>query len=293
MTAEVFKKTLPIRVLTFDIEEWFHILDTNVSRNETYWNHYESRIHANMERILDLLDRHQQRATFFCLGWIARKYPEVVRAIDKKGFEIGSHSDMHQLVYELGPDGFKSDLEKSLGALQECIGKKTTLFRAPGFSIGKKTPWAFDILASCGIETDCSVFPAHHGHGGFKEYGHATPSIISVNGAEIKEFPINLFSLWGKAVIFSGGGYFRLLPYAVLSPLFQRSPYVMTYFHPRDFDASQPLIPGLPWRRRFKSYFGLKGALSKLDRLLGEFTFTDLQSASKNVDWHNAPIVKL
>lgn len=290
-TAKI--KTKPIRILTFDIEEWFHILDTTISRSETRWGNYESRIHANMERILDLLGRHNQRATFFCLGWIARKYPDIIRAIADKGFEIGSHSSLHQLVYELGPGAFKRDVADSVNALQECIGKKITLFRAPGFSIGKKTPWAFEILASCGMETDSSVFPAPHGHGGFKEYGHARPSIISVNGMTIKEFPINLFSLLGKNMVFSGGGYFRLLPYSLLLPLFKKSPYVMTYFHPRDFDASQPIIEGLPWRRRFKSYIGLKGAFSKLDRLLGDFTFTDLRGASENVDWQNAPVVHL
>jgi len=109
----------------------------------------------------------------------------------------------------------------------------------------------------------------------------------------IKEFPINLFSLLGKNMVFSGGGYFRLLPYSLLLPLFKKSPYVMTYFHPRDFDASQPIIEGLPWRRRFKSYIGLKGAFSKLDRLLGDFTFTDLRGASENIDWAGAPVVKL
>jgi len=135
-TAKI--KTKPIRILTFDIEEWFHILDTTISRSETCWGNYESRIHANMERILDLLGRHNQRATFFCLGWIARKYPDIIRAIADKGFEIGSHSSLHQLVYELGPDAFKRDVADSVNALQECIGKKITLFRAPGFSIGKK-----------------------------------------------------------------------------------------------------------------------------------------------------------
>ena len=282
-----------IRVLTFDIEEWFHLLDTDMTRTESRWGGYESRIHANMERLLGLLKRHNQPATFFCLGWIARRYPDIVRTIDKEGYETGSHSSLHQIVNELGPEGFRRDVTDSLRVLEDTVGKKITLFRAPGFSIGKKTPWAFEILAECGIEIDSSVFPAHHGHGGFKEYGQGGPSIISVNGTRIREFPINLFSLLGKNIVFSGGGYFRLLPYPLLRQLFKRSLYTMTYFHPRDFDAAQPVIPGLPLRRRFKSYYGLKTAFSKLERLLDEFTFMDVRTAAKMVDWGNVPVVRL
>jgi len=282
-----------MRILTFDIEEWFHILDTDVSRAGTCWDRYETRIHANVDRLLGLLDRHKQRASFFCLGWIARKYPEVIRKIDSAGYEIGSHTSMHQLVYELGPEGFKRDVAESIDVLEACIGKKITMFRAPGFSIGKKNLWAFECLASLGMEIDSSVFPAHHGHGGFKEYGHARPTIISVNGVAIKEFPINLFPILGRNIIFSGGGYFRLLPYPLLSRLFKKSPYVMTYFHPRDFDPEQPLIEGLSWRRRFKSYYGLKTAFSKLEKLLTDFSFTDLSTAAQSIDWGNVPIVNI
>ena len=282
-----------IRILTFDIEEWFHILDTNVSRSETSWDQFECRIRANVDRILNLLDKNKQRASFFCLGWVAQKYPEIIRKIDAAGYEIGSHTNMHQLAYELGPEGFKRDVAESLSEIEQCIGKKITIFRAPGFSIGKNNLWAFECLADLGIQIDSSVFPAPHGHGGFKEYGYAKPSIVSVHGVQIKEFPINLYSLFGKNIVFSGGGYFRLLPYPVLSRLFKQSPYVMTYFHPRDFDPGQPVLPSLPWKRRFKSYYGLKGAFSKLEKLLSDFTFTDISTAMRGIDWGNVPVVNV
>jgi polysaccharide deacetylase family protein (PEP-CTERM system associated) len=282
-----------MKILTFDIEEWFHILDTNATRTEDSWKSYESRIHANVDRILGALTKKKHRATFFCLGWIAEKHPDIIRQIDKAGFEIASHSSRHQLVYDLGPQGFKRDLLDSLHVLEDVVGKRIVTYRAPGFSVGSATPWAFDILAESGIEIDCSVFPAPHGHGGFKEYGCARPSIISINGKTLREFPINLYTLAGKSLIFSGGGYFRLLPYFVLKGLFKKADYCMTYFHPRDFDASQPLIKGLPLPRKFKSYYGLRNAFEKFSRLMDEFKFTDVRTAAESVDWKNAPVVQL
>ena len=282
-----------MKILTFDIEEWFHILDTDATRTEDTWSAYESRIQANTDRILGALSGRRRRATFFCLGWIAKKYPDIIRKIDKEGYEIASHSSLHQLVYDQGPKAFRNDVSDSLHAIEDVIGRKITMYRAPGFSVGSETPWAFDILAECGIEIDCSVFPARHGHGGFREFGHAQPAIISVNGKTLREFPINLFSLAGKSLIFSGGGYFRLLPYPVIAGLFRRADYCMTYFHPRDFDAQQPVIKGLSLRRKFKSYIGLKSAFAKLTKLLDDFEFTDVGTAAGTIEWEKAPVVHL
>jgi peptidoglycan-N-acetylglucosamine deacetylase len=283
-----------MNILTFDIEEWFHILDTGVSRDEAAWDSFESRIHENVDRILNVLaTRKDQRATFFCLGWIAKKYPDIIRKIHAEGYEIGSHTSTHQLVDELGHERFKTDVEDSMLRIEDIIGKKVTAFRAPGFSIGKNTPWAFECLTRLGIEFDCSVFPAAHGHGGFPEFGLAQPSIIKYQGIALKEFPINLFSVLGKNLVFSGGGYFRLVPYSLLSMLFKRSSYTMAYFHPRDFDASQKVIDGLSLARKFKSYYGLKAAFPKFERLLDEFTFTDVSGAAAGIDWNKVPVVKL
>lgn len=282
-----------MKILTFDIEEWFHLLDTNSSRNAEGWNSMESRIHKNVDRILKALQGSNHKATFFCLGWVAKKHPDIIKKIDAMGFEIGSHSSLHQLVFEQGEKAFRQDLVRSIYSLEDILGKKVTVFRAPGFSIGSANPWAFEVLSESGIEIDCSVFPAQHGHGGFKEFGQAKPSIVSVNGKTIKEFPINLFSRYGKKFIFSGGGYFRLLPYPVLLALFKRSEYCMSYFHPRDFDAMQPMLPDLPLRRKFKSYYGLSSAFSKLEKLMKEFEFIDVSSAAMKVDWTKAPVVTL
>jgi peptidoglycan-N-acetylglucosamine deacetylase len=282
-----------MKILTFDIEEWFHILDTDATRTEDTWAGYGSRIHPNVDRILDALSGGRHRATFFCLGWIAKKHPDIIRKIDKEGYEIASHSSLHQLVYEQGPKVFRRDVEDSVRMIQDVTGKKVSIYRAPGFSVGSATPWAFEILAECGIKIDCSVFPARHGHGGFREFGHARPALISVNGKSLMEFPINLYFLAGKSVIFSGGGYFRLLPYPLVAGLFKRSDYCMTYFHPRDFDTQQPVIKGLPQHRKFKSYYGLKGAFAKFKKLLEDFDFTDVSSAAGTVEWEKVPVVHL
>jgi hypothetical protein len=144
-----------------------------------------------------------------------------------------------------------------------------------------------------GIEIDCSVFSARRAHGGDASLGMFEPGYLDVNGTLLKEFPINTSAVLGQDLIFSGGGYFRLLPYRAIRGLMHRSPYVMTYFHPRDFDAEQPMIPGLSRARKFKSYYGLKDCLPKLKQLLLEFPFVDLSEAEQQVDWTKAVCRKL
>jgi peptidoglycan-N-acetylglucosamine deacetylase len=282
-----------MKILTFDIEEWFHILDNTSTKTEADWAKYPSRIDENMDRIFSLLAENQLSATFFCLGWVARKYPQIIKNIADKGFEIATHSDLHQLAYEQDYKTFKADLQTSIDAIEDVIGKKVRAYRAPGFSIKNENKWVFETLIECGIEVDCSVFPAKRSHGGFAEFGHAEPCWIETNGLKIKEFPINLYKGLGVPTIFSGGGYFRLLPYFVLDNLTQNTDYMMTYFHPRDFDAGQPVIEELSYLRKFKSYYGLKNCLLKLEKLIQNHSFIDLQTAEKQVDWETAKIIKL
>lgn len=282
-----------MNILTFDIEEWFHILDNKSTETEKEWINFESRIHSNMERIFNQLERNQVKATFFCVGWIAEKYPEVVQEIIQRGHEIGSHTRMHQLVFLQDPKSFKTDVEHSIKTLQDITGEKVKYFRAPGFSITEGNKWAFEVLAELGIETDCSVFPAARAHGGFPSYGEPKPSIIKYNGIELKEMPINYTSQLKRAVIFSGGGYFRLFPYKLIKKWTKESDYIMTYFHPRDFDAGQPIIEDLSQIRKFKSYVGIKGAEKKLDRWLQDFEFIDIRTADAQIDWKKVPMVNL
>ena len=282
-----------IHILTFDIEEWFHILDNESTKTVTKWSQYESRIQANMNRIFDILERTNRKATFFCLGWIAEKYPEIVREIVNRGYEIGSHSYMHQLVYEQTPKDFRTDLEHSIKTMEDISGKKIKYFRAPGFSIREDNKWAFETIVSLGIEVDCSIFPAVRSHGGFPSYQNAKPSILNYKNIELKELPVNYISYFGKPMIFTGGGYFRLVPYPLTHYWTKNSDYVMSYLHPRDFDINQPLIKELSMFRKFKSYVGLNGAANKLEKWLTDFEFVDLSTAVEAIDWANVPVVEI
>lgn len=282
-----------MNILTFDIEEWFHILDNGSTKTVKEWKNYEVRIHANMERIFNVLEETNQKATFFCLGWIAEMYPEVIREIVNRGYEVGSHTRMHQLVYEQTPKEFAQDLEHSIKTLEDITGKRVKYFRAPGFSIREDNKWAFEIIASQGIEVDCSVFPSLRSHGGFPSYKQPVPSILKYNGIELKEFPINFNTISGNPVIFTGGGYFRLFPYSLIKRWTIQSEYIMTYLHPRDFDVEQPIIKGLSLFRQFKSYVGLKGAATKLENWLSDFEFIDLGTAVKTINWAEVPVVEI
>ncbi len=282
-----------MNVLTFDIEEWFHLLDNESTRTEAQWKNYEVRIYENMERIFRVLEQTNTKATFFVIGWIAKTYPDIVKRIAEK-YEVGSHTMNHQLVWQQSPAEFREDVSASIKLLEDITGKPVNAFRAPGFSIRESEGWAFEILSELGITTDCSVFPAHHAHGGMPSYTKAVPSLIEYKGLHMKEFPVSIKEVAGKHLIFSGGGYFRLFPYQLVKHwALQHPEYLLSYIHPRDLDAGQPMVKELNAVRRFKSYYGLAGAENKLKRFLTDFDFVDVQTADKLVDWKSAPIVKI
>jgi polysaccharide deacetylase family protein (PEP-CTERM system associated) len=282
-----------MKVLTFDVEEWFHILDHEGTRSEKEWACFDYRLDANMDNILEILDRHNQKATFFCLGWLTKKHAHIVKRLDSLGYEIATHSHMHQLVYEQKISEFEKDLEYSIKSLEDITGKKIRAYRAPGFSLKQENRWVFDVLLSHGIEIDCSIFPARRAHGGFEKYGTDKPSLVISNKGVIKEFPMSIDRILFKNIVSSGGGYFRLLPYPVIRYLMNRADYSMSYFHPHDFDAERPLIPGLSPVKRFKTRVGLKGALKKLENLIEDFNFVDLNEAVERIDWEQVSVVHL
>lgn len=282
-----------MNVLTFDIEEWFHLLDNDSTKTESQWNNFEKRIDANVGRLFDILDSTDTKATFFIIGWIAKKYPELVKRISER-YQIGSHTMNHQLIWQQTPDEFKKDVADSIKRLEDITGQKVKCFRAPGFSLRESESWAFDILAECGIEYDSSVFPAHHAHGGMPSYPGQGPSRIVYNGIEVKEFPITFKNFHGHHLVFSGGGYFRVFPYYLIKKWTKESSdYLLSYIHPRDLDCGQPMIKDLTIARKFKSYVGLKSAERKLRRWLTEFDFIDIRTATESICWRDVPVVKL
>ena len=276
---------MSLRILTFDIEDWFHILDHAETKGEAEWARFESRLKLNVDRILQLLETQSQKATFFCLGWVAEHHGEVLRSIVEAGHEVACHSHLHQLVYEQAPKEFAADLHRALAALEDATGQKIRAYRAPGFSMKPECLWAFEKLIEAGIEVDCSIFPAPRAHGGFPDFGTARPCLLDTPSGSLREFPINTATVLGRPVVFSGGGYFRLIPYTLIQRFTEASTYTMTYFHPRDFDPDQPMLQSLGPFRRFKSYVGLRSAQAKLERWLRQQRFVDLATAEAQVDW--------
>jgi peptidoglycan-N-acetylglucosamine deacetylase len=279
-----------MNIITFDIEEWFHCdFITEVNK----WENYEIRIFKNTERILDVLSENKLKATFFCMGWIAQKYPDILKQIKSRGHEIGCHSNMHELVYRQNKKQFWQDTQIAIKSIEDITGDKINMFRAPAFSINRETRWAFEVLAEFGIEYDSSVFPAARDYGGFPTFGESTPSLININGYLIKEFPINTIKIGPKKLIFSGGGYFRLFPYPLIAHWTKNSNYVMAYMHPRDFDPEQPMLQQLPLIRKFKSYYGLKKAFPKFKRWINDFEFVSLGDADSKTDWSKAKTINI
>ncbi len=282
-----------MRILTFDIEDWYHFLEHRSTRSETQWNNFEPRVRQNTTNILTFLEKHQQKATFFIVGWIAKKNPGLVKDIADAGHEIGLHSYGHELIWQQTPGEFRQDLMRNIGVLEEQLGYKVDKYRAPGFSVKRSNTWAFDVMAEVGITTDASIFPAARAHGGMPSFPYNFPCIIQRNGISIKEFPINYIRLAGVRTVITGGGYFRFWPYHFIEKYTENSPYTMSYFHPRDFDTSQPLLSDLGPYRRFRAYYGLNNAQQKLERWISEYSFTDLKTADKTIDWDSALVVKL
>lgn len=287
-----------MNILTFDIEEWY--LDKR--------KYITIKLDTRLDNVLEDLDKRKFKATFFCLGIVAREYSYVIKKINDRGHEIGCQSDKHDWLYLFNNKELLEDTHKAIDSIEQLIGKKVKSYRAPAFSIGEKNKWAFEVLAQCGIERDASVFPAVRDFGGFPSFESKTPVTISYNGITIKEFPIPIIKLLGKEVAYSGGGYFRFFPLSFIQKKMNQSDYSMTYFHIGDL---LPETSGVLSRAEYETYFkekgtfanrykryiktnlGTKGACNKLMQLLQTNDFINLEQADKLIDWKNTNKEKL
>ena len=198
------------------------------------------------------------------------------------------------MSFRFDEKAFKADTLKAKHLIEDVLGEEVNAFRAPGFSITKNNVWALRSLVEMGFKYDCSMFPAPHDYGGMPSYGEGVPKRIDVgDGRIIKEFPINVHQVMGKHLVFSGGGFFRLFPYWLINHWGKHSDYMMTYFHPRDFDIGQPVVKNLPAMRRFKSYVGINGAFTKFQRLLDEYEFYSVEQADEIINWEVTSIMQL
>jgi polysaccharide deacetylase family protein (PEP-CTERM system associated) len=272
---------LPIsNILTVDVEEYFHPTEVQASVHESRWDLLPSRVERATHEILALFDAQGVKATFFILGWLAKRRPRMVREIANAGHEIGCHSYSHQLVYSLTPAQFREDTTRAVAAIEDACGVTPKVYRAPSYSITRESMWALETLVECGFTHDSSIYPiAHDRYGitGFERHAH----ILETASGPIHEVPIATVRLPnGHVAPIGGGGYLRLLPYRYTSAGIRRVNQLeqkpaCLYFHPWEIDAGQPrLASGLI--ARLRTYTGMKGMRRKLERLLSEFRFTPL-----------------
>lgn len=258
--------------LTIDVEDYFQVsaLAPYIARSE--WEVRECRVEKNVERILAMLDERQTKATFFTLGWVAERYPQLVRRIVDQDHELASHGYGHQRASDLSEAAFSADVTSAKKLLEDISGQEVKGYRAPSFSIGEKNLWAFDCLQRAGYRYSSSIYPIRHDHYGMPD----APRFAHRVRSGLIELPVTTARLFDRNWPASGGGYFRLLPYAVSRWLLRRVNEIdrqpaIFYFHPWEIDARQPRVAGIDAKTRFRHYVNLQHTENRLRRLIADF----------------------
>lgn len=260
--------------LSVDIEDWFQVGAFENSIDRADWPRLECRVEANTDAVLALFGEAGAKGTFFTLGWVAERYPALIRRIVAAGHEVASHGYDHARVFTLTPELFAADLVKSRAILEDISGQAITGYRAPSFSIDARTPWAHAILAEQGYRYSSSVAPVVHDHYGWAE----SPRHIwrPLPDADLVEWPVTTARFAGRSLA-AGGGFMRVLPYAVtrwaIAQTNAAAQPAILYFHPWEIDPGQPRVANAPLRSKLRHYTGLSAMAGKLRRLLGEFAW--------------------
>lgn len=271
----------PSHGLSVDVEDWFQVLNMAHVIDRADWDAFELRCGDSTRRLLDLFARRSATATFFFLGWVAERLPELVAEVAAAGHEIGSHGYDHRVLPDLGREGFAEDLRRTAAVIEDLTGARPRAFRACTWSIGKRTPWAIDELLTAGITLDSSIQPVRH-----PDYGvpgaPTTPYRLTGSDGELLEFPPLTWDVLGRHLPVGGGGYLRLFPLALIRAGLRQKERLgvpgCLYLHPWEVDPGQPrrALGGL---RGFRHYVNLKRTHGKLDRLLQQFRFVGLTQA--------------
>lgn len=292
-----------MNIVTFDIEEWYL---EKVLHNGRVFRYQQ--FDDTFAKVLDELDKRGIKATFFCVGKLALDFPQVVREIAKRGHEVGCHSNEHTWLNKMTEEQLRRDTEKAVKALEDVAGQKVVSYRAPAFSITQQNKWAVNVLSACGIESDASIFPTNRDFGGYKGFPQDTPCIINHEGVTLREYPISLTSILGKTMAYSGGGFFRLLPYWLVSKTMKQREYNICYFHLNDLIKQKIEFkskaeyeeyfkePGTLKNRlvRYaKSNVGTGDAYGKLQKLLSEHLFVSIREADKMIEWNKVNNIAL
>jgi len=268
-----------LNALTVDLEEYFQVSNFETLIDRSRWSSLPSRVHDAALRLLDAFEATGNRATFFALGWVAERHPKLVREIAERGHEIACHGYGHELVYEIGPDRFRADLRRARATLEDVTGRAVVGYRAPSYSITRRSLWALEILCEEGLRFDSSIFPIHHHRYGIPDF-HQRPVRLDLGGGRwIDEFPLTTLSLGPATLPLAGGAYLRFLPGPVFRWGFGRlvaagEPTVL-YVHPWEIDADQPRQrTGL--RVRINHYYNLHRTEPRLHELLKRFRFAPM-----------------
>lgn len=274
-----------VNAMSVDVEDYFQAsaFDRVVSRAD--WHGFESRVVRNTHRLLTLFDQHGVRATFFVLGWVAERFPELVREIARLGHEVASHGFHHELIYTLTPAQFREDVRRAKAVAEDAAGCAVVGYRAPSFSVVKPTLWALDVLLEEGYEYDASIFPIHHDRYGIPDAPRHIHRIERAAGA-IVEVPGSTVRVGTANLPIAGGGYFRLFPYAWTKWGISRvntvdQEPVVFYLHPWEIDPGQPRLR-VGRTTRFRHYTGLDKTLHRLEKLVSDFRFDSIRSTLKS-----------
>jgi polysaccharide deacetylase family protein (PEP-CTERM system associated) len=267
--------------LSVDVEDWFQVgaFETVIDRSD--WDSLECRVERNTDAVMALFDQAGVKATFFILGWVAERYPDLIRRIADAGHEIASHGYGHERVFTLTPDQFAANIGRTRKLLEDASGQNVNGYRAPSFSIDQRTPWAHQILAEQGYVYSSSVAPVKHDHYGWAEAPRF--AFRPVEGSDFLEIPVTTAELGSRRLAAGGGGFFRLLPYAfskwAIRQVNERDnrPAVI-YFHPWEIDPEQPRVAGAPIKSKLRHYTKLNVMADKLRRLPEDFQWERLDS---------------
>ncbi len=266
----------PFLIFTVDVEDWFQVENLKQVIKREEWEGQKLRVIENTQKLLSILNNYGIKATFFVLGWIAEKVPQLIYQIHKLGHEIASHGYEHELINNLSRQEFRNDLIKSKRILEKITGQKILGYRAPSFSI---TEWAIDILYEEGFRYDSSLVQTffHDRYGKIENINSKqNQGIIKIRN-NFYEVPISFINFLNRDIPWGGGGYFRVLPYAIfkygVNRILTSKKYYLFYFHPWEIDSFQPKIKNIKWSYKFRHYYGLNRAEDKLIKLLNDFSF--------------------
>ena len=270
--------------LTVDVEDYYQVSAFEAIVGCDKWEHYVPRVKENTRNILNVLDRHSVKATFFVLGWTAKKNPDLIKKIAEKGHKIGCHSYFHRLIYDISREDFREDTQNAKDILEQITGESVRGYRAPSYSITRRSLWALDILEELGFEFDSSIFPIHHDRYGMPD---APRFRYRIPGHNLIEYPMSTSIFFGRKIPVSGGGYFRLFPYRFTKMALmkinqkEKQPFVF-FIHPWEIDPRQPRIKGAGAVSRFRHYTNLAKTAERFEKLLNDFDFIPIPDSSNS-----------